>query len=243
MYTHGQGAHKVTWDYDVLEAEARTFVATCVARDVQRAAQVAQINRQSAQRHPTPHTPQQHTHQQPTPQQHATECETAPAMAGMHAAAKIVGGDESHERAAASRKMGGGESHELVGGRESQVVDEGESHERAAARSNAWDIEEDDSQLAARPGGGSWSISLVELHTHAPVRENSLASGGGGIGGGGGGKWEEGDCGVNVHNACNTGKSDTVEEVDLSAVEESGAGGGGAALDAVMVLQMVRRGE
>jgi len=195
MYTHGQGAHKVTWDYDVLEAEARTFVATCVARDAQRAAQVAQINSQSAQRHPTPHTPQQHTHQQPTPQQHATDCETAPAMADTHAAAEIVGGDESHER--------------------------------AAVCSNAWDIEEDDSQLAARPGGGSWSISLVELHTHTPVRENSLASGGGGIRGGGGWKWEGGDCGVNVQNACNTGTSDAVEEVDFSALEECGARGGG----------------
>ena len=29
-------AHKVTWDYDVLEAEANKFVAACVARDAQR---------------------------------------------------------------------------------------------------------------------------------------------------------------------------------------------------------------
>jgi hypothetical protein len=29
-------AHKVTWDHDVLEAEANKFVAACVARDAQR---------------------------------------------------------------------------------------------------------------------------------------------------------------------------------------------------------------
>jgi len=53
-------AHKVTWDYDMLEAEAKEFVAACVARDKQRAVHQAQTgasppqmrDRPTAQLHP-----------------------------------------------------------------------------------------------------------------------------------------------------------------------------------------------